>query len=264
MLKTGPRIEARFKELAAAGKKAFIPYIMSGDPSLSASLRLVKTLEDAGADIIELGVPFSDPVADGPVIEAAAERARKAGVNLRKVLGLVAEIRKHSEIPIVLMTYFNPVLKFGEDKFAKRAVEAGADGVIVPDLPVEEADLLKKYAAQRGLDTIFLAAPTSGPERLKLVSGASTGFIYYVSLTGITGAKLSHYEEIEKSVKRLKKISGGKPVAVGFGVSNPEEAGRVAKTADGVIVGSAVVKRAREDSPSAFSKWLKNMREAIG
>ncbi|MDA8175109.1 MAG: tryptophan synthase subunit alpha [Nitrospiraceae bacterium] len=264
MLKAGSRIEARFKELAAAGKKAFIPYIMSGDPSLNASLRLAGTLEDAGADIIELGVPFSDPVADGPLIQAAAERARRAGVNLRKALGLVAAIRKRSNIPIVLMTYYNPVLKFGEDKFAKQAVEAGADGVIVPDLPVEEADLLKEHSYKRGLDTIFLAAPTSGPERFRLVSNASTGFIYYVSLTGITGAKLAHYEEIEKSVKRLKKLSGGKAVAVGFGVSNPDEAGRIAKIADGVIVGSAVVRRAREDSARDFSAWLKSMREAIG
>ncbi len=257
------RIEKTFKKLRKEGRTAFIPYIMAGDPSLARTKKVVRLLEDCGADIIELGVPFSDPLADGPVIQAAAERALKKGVTLTGVLDTVRELRKTTEIPIVLMTYFNPVFRYGEEIFPGDARDAGADGIIVPDLPPDEARNLVRFSRESGLDTIFLLAPTSTPPRMRLVAKSSTGFIYYVSITGITGARLALDASQREGIKALRALTK-KPVCLGFGVSKPSEAKAVAGFADGVIVGSAIVRKMRESNEQQLRRFLKSLRAAIG
>ncbi len=254
------RITKTFTGLKKAKRKALIPYIMAGDPSLEATKNLVIELEEAGADIIELGVPFSDPLADGPTIQKASERSLQQGTTLRKVLALVKQIRKDSEIPLILMTYFNPVFKFGIEPFIKQAVNAGVDGVIIPDLIPDEAADFTILAKKHKLDTIFLLAPTSTPERINKVAKASTGFIYFVSITGITGSSLSISKTMKKTLHSIKNISS-KPVAVGFGISNPDEASKVSKLADGVIIGSAIVKLIAQKK--SISNFVKKIREAI-
>lgn len=236
------RLGATFTRLHDKGEKALIAYLMAGDPGLAETEQLVVALEQAGADIIELGVPFSDPIADGPVIQQAAERALKSGTSLRKILDSVKSLRQRTEIPIVLMLYYNSIHAMGYEKFCTAAKAAGVDGLIVPDMPPDEADPLKGPADAAGLPLIFLLAPTSTPSRRRLVAEESHGFVYYVSLTGITGAKLSNVTDIQQNVQKLKKVSAS-PVAVGFGVATPEDAAQVSKMADGVIVGSAIVKR---------------------
>ncbi len=254
------RITKAFKELKKTGRKALIPYIMAGDPSLEATRGFIMDLEKSGADIIELGVPFSDPLADGPTIQRAAERSLENGTTLKKVIALVKEVRQHSEIPLILMTYYNPVFKFGIEAFIKQAVSAGVDGVIIPDLIPDEADDFTRAAKRHKLDTIFLLAPTSTRERINKVVKASTGFIYFVSITGITGSKLSVGKSMTGTLNSIKRATK-KPVAVGFGISNPQEASTVAKLADGVIIGSAIVKlTARGKSIKTF---VKNIRKAI-
>lgn len=235
------RIDRRFKELGRRGQKAFIAYITAGDPDLATTAKLVPALETAGVDIIELGIPFSDPLADGPVIQAASQRALRKGTDLKKVFAMVELIRIRTTIPIVFMTYFNPVLKYGLRRFVETCTEVGVDGVIIPDLPVDEAGELGALGKKAGLATIFLAAPTSTPDRLRRIARRSTGFIYYVSLTGVTGARRELPEEVWSQVARLKSMTD-KPVAVGFGVSDPAQARKVAAHADGVIVGSAIVR----------------------
>ncbi len=198
-------------------------------------------MEKSGADIIEIGVPFSDPLADGPTIQSSSQRSLQNGTTLKKIINLVAEIRSQSELPIVLMTSFNPVFVYGQKKFVADAVAAGADGVIVPDLPPEEADEFLGYTNEKQLDMIFLLAPTSTPERIKWVGEISKGFIYYVSLTGTTGMKTALAENLQEKITRIKnKVR--LPVLVGFGISTPEQAQEAARCADGVIIGSAIVK----------------------
>ena len=236
------RLESMFETLRKKKQKALIAYLMAGDPGLAETEQLVVALEEAGADIIELGVPFSDPIADGPVIQQAAERALKSGTSLRKILDSVKSLRRRTEIPIVLMLYYNSIHAMGCEEFCKTASAAGVDGLIVPDMPPDEAGPLKKPAEAAGLPLIFLLAPTSTTDRRKLVAKESHGFVYYVSLTGITGSKLSNIGDIQDNIKKLRKVSGS-PIAVGFGVATPEDAAQVSKMADGVIVGSAIVKR---------------------
>ncbi|MEW6600071.1 MAG: tryptophan synthase subunit alpha [Nitrospirota bacterium] len=254
------RISHTFKKLKLSGGKALIPYIMAGDPSLDATKQFVLDLEAAGADIIELGVPFSDPLADGPTIQRAAERSLNNGTTLKKVLGLVTGIRKVSGIPLILMTYYNPVFKMGIDSFVKKAVRAGVDGVIIPDLIPDEAEDFIRLARAHGLDTIFLLAPTSTPARINRVVRASTGFIYYVSITGITGSRLSIEKTMKDTLQSIKRITS-KPVSVGFGISTPEEARAVAGLADGVIVGSAIVKLMAQGK--SIKNYVKSLRKAI-
>lgn len=240
------RIETKFVELKKNGKKALIAYIMAGDPGLEETERLIIELEKGGADLIELGIPFSDPLADGPTIQKAAIRALQHDISLRDVIGLVKKVRRVSQVPIIFMSYYNPVFKYGEEKFVTDAVKAGVDGVIVPDLPPEEAGSLKGFASEKGLDTIFLLAPTSNEERIKKVCNISKGFIYYVSVTGVTGTREGISKDIRGMVKKIKAESR-MPVAVGFGISRPEQAVEIASMADGVIVGSAIVKIIEEN-----------------
>lgn len=255
------RIESVFKDLQHNQGKAFIPYIMAGDPSLKRTVEIVCLLKECGADIVELGVPFTDPLADGPTIQRAAERAFKRGITLKKVIEAVKAIREKSQIPIVLMTYFNPIYKYGLETFFDDAQRSGVDGLIIPDLPPDEAGELLKIARQYNIATIFLLAPTSTDKRIKIVSNASTGFIYYVSLTGITGSQLTIDKKMKMMIKKIK-VTSKKPVAIGFGVKKPEEAKAIAEIADGVIVGSSIVKAVHEDKNNLVA-YLKALRRAI-
>jgi tryptophan synthase alpha chain len=261
------RIERVFKGLKNK-RAALIPYVVAGDPDLKTSEALVLKMTEAGADMIELGVPFSDPLADGPTIQAGSQRALQNGVDLKGIFAL-AERLKGNSTPLILMTYFNPVLHFGLKDFAESCGRSRIDGVIIPDLPPEEAGPWMGEARRIGLDTIFLVAPTSPPDRIKLVSRCSRGFIYYVSVTGVTGAREKLPEELEPAIKRIKEQSK-KPVAVGFGISTPEQAKRISLFADGIIIGSAIVKMIEEnlkspgltdkmrDFVSSFAKALKS------
>jgi tryptophan synthase alpha chain len=236
------RLADRFALLRARGEKALIPFVTAGDPDLATTEALVPALALAGADAIELGVPFSDPMAEGPTIQRASERALRAGASLRKVLQLVARLRPRVEIPIVLMGYANNLLAMGESEFAAAAAEVGVDGLIAVDLPPEEGEGLHAALRARGVDAILLAAPTTRPERLAMLARRTAGFLYFVSLTGTTGARREISETLEKEVGAVRAISDV-PVCVGFGVSTPEQAARVASFADGVVVGSALVDR---------------------
>ncbi len=236
------RLEAKFKKLKSEGKKAFIPFITAGDPNLEVTKSLVLELEKRGADMVELGVPFSDPIADGPVIQKSSQRALKKRISLLKILELVRQLRQKTTIPLVLMGYYNPIFKFGEAEFVKRFSQVGLDGLIVADLPPEEANDLKKEADKNSLDIIFLLTPVSSEERIKLVSASSTGFIYCVSYTGITGDARKGKENLKELIGKIRMLTS-KPIGIGFGISSPQAAKKAASLADAVIVGSAIVKR---------------------
>jgi tryptophan synthase alpha chain len=237
------RMEWVFKKLRNK-RAAFIPFVVAGDPDLKTTEALVLKMAECGADIIELGVPFSDPLADGPTIQMASQRALKNGVNLKEIFRM-AERLKGISTPLVLMTYFNPVFQYGLKSFAEDCHRHGIDGVIIPDLPPEEAGPWIKEARRFELGTIFLIAPTCSPERIRLASRTSRGFLYYVSITGITGARGKLPDHLEPALKQIKEQSR-KPVAVGFGISTPEQVKEVSRIADGVIVGSAIVKMIEE------------------
>ena len=233
------RISEKFKQLKKLGQKALITYITAGDPSLAVTEKLVYELERAGADIIELGVPFSDPLADGPVIQASHARALEKDVSLDGVLKLVKKVRASLKVPVVLMLSYNLILKYGLDAFVRDSGAAGVDGIITPDLSVEESGKLRDMPGS--IDTIFIVSPTSSDERIKAISRVSSGFIYLVSLTGITGARRALPSDIENNVSRIRALTD-KPVAVGFGISNPSQVLEITRFSDGVIVGSAIVK----------------------
>ncbi len=224
-----------------------MPYLCAGDPNPELTAKLLLTLEEAGADLIELGVPFSDPIADGPTIQRASERALTHHISLQHILEIVATLRTQTEIPIALMSYYNPIFRMGEDAFCKAAQDAGVDGVIVPDLPPEQSQSLLEIAPRYNLSTIFLAAPTSPPERMQLIASVSTGFVYCVSVTGVTGARAMLSDEIAPMIAELRKHTD-KPISVGFGVSTPDQATQIAQIADGVIVGSAIVNVIEENT----------------
>jgi tryptophan synthase alpha chain len=227
---------------ATSGKRAaLMPYLMGGFPDLEGSVAIGEACADAGADLVELGVPFSDPLADGPVIQRATQRALAAGVTLPRVLELVREMRGEVSAPLVFLTYYNPILAFGLKAFCRTSVEAGIDGVIVADLPPEEAGPLQTEAVAAGLDLIHLVAPTSTPERMRKIARASAGFIYMVSLTGVTGERAALAPDLTRQLRALRAITT-KPVCVGFGIGTPEQAALVGRAADGVIVGSAIVR----------------------
>ena len=240
------RIEKKFKELNKANKKAFIAFITAGYPSLATTEKLILEFAKKGVDIIELGVPFSDPLADGPVIQESSQVALKKNTHLVDILKLVRKARKATDIPICLMSYYNPIFCFGEENFVKRAKASGVDGVIIPDLPPEEASSFIKSANKSGLDIICFLSPTSTKERIRFISKISKGFIYYVSLTGVTGARKNLPSDLINKVREIKKHTP-KPVCVGFGVSKDFQVKQIYKFADGVIVGSAIVKKIKEN-----------------
>ena len=236
------RIDYTFKELKRVRKKAFIAFITAGDPNLRITEQLVLEFERCGVDIVELGVPFSDPLADGPTIQASSQRSLEKGTNLSKIFTTVRHIRQKSQIPIALMTYYNPVFYYGEERFIRDAKRCGVDGVIIPDLPPEEARAMIRLAKINGLATVFFLAPTTTRQRIKTVVKASTGFVYYVSLTGVTGAQKMFSKNNLVNIRTAKRLAD-KPVCVGFGVSTSAQVKAVARMADGVIVGSAIVKQ---------------------
>ena len=235
------RISGFFARLREEGKKGLIAYLTAGDPSPDETVEMVRALERGGAGLIELGVPFSDPVADGPVIQAASERSLKAGTTLRKVLELAAEIRRESEVPLLLFSYLNPMLRYGLVSLARDAAAAGVDGCLATDLSVEEAHDYVEVMRAHNLDTVFLAAPTSTPRRLELVAKYSTGFVYLVSRTGVTGERESLSAALGPLVASMRNVTR-LPLAVGFGISTPEQVRQVGELADAVVVGSAFVR----------------------
>ena len=239
------RIDSRFQKLRESRKTGFIAYITAGDPAPDATPELAAALEEAGVDVLELGIPFSDPLADGATIQAAAGRAIAAGTNVSVVLDIVRKIRVASEIPIVLFTYLNPVYVYGCERFVKEASAAGADGLLILDLPPDEALGNAELAGAEGLLSIRLIAPTSPPGRMELIAKSAEGFIYYVSREGVTGEQASLPQSISSQVAEIRKHTT-LPVAVGFGISTPEQAAEVARHADAVVVGSAIVRKIAE------------------
>jgi len=234
------RISQRFAALRQTGQMGLVAYLTAGDPSLAATEKFVLALAEAGADVIELGVPFSDPVADGPVIQRASERALRAGTTLAGVLALVKSLRAKTQVPLVLFSYYNPVLQMGVEKFAAAAKSAGADGALLTDVTPEEATEYRAAMSAHGLDTIFLAAPTSPDERLALISSATTGFLYVISRTGVTGAKDQLAEELPALARRVRRFTD-LPIAIGFGISQPGHVSLLGGLADAAVVGSALV-----------------------
>ncbi|WP_272011083.1 tryptophan synthase subunit alpha [Roseovarius sp. ZX-A-9] len=256
------RIDAKFAELKAAGKKAFVAYVMAGDPDYDTSLEVVKGLPAAGVDIIELGVPFTDPMADGPTIQLAGQRALRAGMTLQRTLDMATEFRKDDDTtPIVLMGYYNPIFNRGVDKFLTDAKAAGIDGLIVVDLPPEEDEELCIPAQAAGLNFIRLATPTTDDKRLPKVLQNTSGFVYYVSITGITGAAAAEATDVGPEVARIKSQTD-LPVIVGFGIRTPETSRAIASVADGAVVGSAIVSRIADgDSPADVLRFVKGLAD---
>jgi tryptophan synthase alpha chain len=260
------RISKRFAELRAAGELGIVAFITAGDPSFDATHKFVLALADAGADVIELGVPFSDPLADGPTIQRASERALKGGASLAGVLELVRRIRQTSLVPLVLFTYFNPILQMGLEKFAAAAAQAGADGVLVTDLTPEESEVYRRIVHAQNLDTIFLAAPTSDDERLRKISACCSGFLYLISRTGVTGAKDSLPDDLPGLLRRVHKFTE-LPVAVGFGISLPGHVSVLGGLADAAVVGSALVSEIEkassvEAASAALRERVQMLKEA--
>jgi tryptophan synthase alpha chain len=257
------RISEKFTELRASGELGIVAYITAGDPSLDATLEFVLALADSGADIIELGVPFSDPLADGPTIQRASERALKSGATLARVIELVQSVRQCSQVPVVLFSYYNPILRMGLEKFAAAAAQAGADGVLATDLTPEESADYRRILSAHNLDTIFLAAPTSSDERLKLISAATSGFLYIISRTGVTGAKDSLPEELPALLRRVHQFTDI-PIAVGFGISLPGHVSVLGGLADAAVVGSALVSEIEKaSSPAAAASALRERVHAL-
>lgn len=239
------RIDSKFQELHAARQTGFIVYITAGDPAPARTVELALVLEEAGVDILELGIPFSDPLADGATIQAAAGRAIAAGTNVASVLGIIRQIRVTSEIPIVLFTYLNPVYVYGYERFIQDAAAAGADGLLILDLPPDEAARNTELAGSQGLLSIRLIAPTTPPERMELIARSAEGFIYYVSREGVTGEQTTLSQSIASQVAEIRRHTT-LPIAVGFGISTPDQAREVAVQADAVVVGSAIVRKIAE------------------
>jgi tryptophan synthase alpha chain len=264
-------IEKKFAELGQRGEAALIPFITAGDPDLDTTLRILRALEKGGADCIELGVPFSDPTADGPTIQRSSERALKGGVSLPAIFRTLHEFRRTSDIPVILFGYYNPFFRYGVEEFCRQAARAGADGVLCVDLPPEESRELRCWADSAGLQLIYLLSPTSDSERIRLVGQSGRGFIYYVSVTGVTGARRSFDDRLRSEVARVRRMTA-LPVGVGFGVSTPNQAAWIAEFADAVVVGSALVEVIAKAQGSAekarragaFIAQLKKAMKRIG
>ncbi len=258
-----------FQRLGAAGRSALIPYLAGGDPHPEATVDLMRTLVDAGADAVELGIPFSDPMADGPVIQRASERALAHGITINNVLAMVKRFRHHyADVPVVLMGYLNPIEVTGYRQFATRAADAGVDGLITVDMPPEEGDELREQLVQAGIDPIFLLAPNTQDVRIQRICQAARGFVYYVSLRGVTGATHLDVAEVQSRIAAIKAQTD-LPVGVGFGIDGPEVAAQVSRFADAVIVGTAVVRRIEEhsrDVPQArhsLTRFVASLRAAL-
>ncbi len=262
------RIDRQFASARAAGRPSLIVYLCAGDPDLASTERLVPALAAAGADVIELGVPFSDPLADGPTIQAAGERALRSGTTLAGILAMVARLRGDGcDVPLVLMGYMNPIVRMGVESFVARSAEAGVDGFIVPDLPLEEADPLGNAAAARGLALVLLAAPTTPPERMRRIGQRTRGFLYFVSITGVTGARAALPADLPARLDAVRAASAA-PVAIGFGISTPEQARALAEHSDAVVVGSALVAEiarsgGKADGPVALVRALAEAVHAV-
>ena len=261
------RIDARFQQLRANGQRAFVAYICAGDPTLDRTMDIVLALEKAGADIIELGLPFSDPLADGVVNQMAADRALRAGASTQGVLDMIRALRTKTQIPLVLFTYLNPVYTFGYERFHHEAAAAGADGILVLDLPPDEASQNAELRPAPDLRHIQLIAPTSSPERIRQIAASAEGFIYYVSRLGVTGTQSTVASGIAEQVAIIKAASSV-PVCVGFGVSNPAQAAEIASKADGVVVGSAIVRLIEQhgadpDLPNRLIDFVKPLVDAV-
>jgi tryptophan synthase alpha chain len=261
------RIEKKFSALQARGEKALICYLTAGDPDLEKTREIILGMEAAGVDCVEIGVPFSDPTADGPIIQAASQRALKNGATLAGILAMIEDLRKSTEIPIVLFGYYNPILSYGTERFAARAKEAGVDGILVVDLPPEEASELRQYTDPKGIDFISLIAPTTSTERVRQIAAHATGFLYYISITGVTGTAKPQVEEVKKDVERIRKVTA-LPLAIGFGISTAQQAKEMAPYAEAIVVGSALVKLIeensnREDLVSVVSQYAREMKKAI-
>lgn len=259
------RIDAKFKELRKQGRAALITYICAGDPTLKTTAELVLALERSGADIVELGVPFSDPIADGTTIQRAAQRSLIHFTSLSDILDLVRTIRQKSQVPILLMTYFNPVYQFGLEKLARAAIHSGVDGFIIPDLLPESGREVSRILRKHKLDTVYLVSPLTSGNRLGLINKESSGFVYYVSVTGVTGARVGLPRDIAKHAQEIKKRIK-KPVAVGFGVSDARQVEELSTCFDGVIVGSAIVSIiekniGKKDLVSKVGKFVKSLKQ---
>lgn len=261
------RLGEKFASLRAKNEKALIVYLTAGDPSLDVTKEIILGLERTGVDIIEIGIPFSDPTADGPVIQAASQRALKTGTTLEGVLKMVADIRKMSQIPIVLFGYFNPIFTYGAEMFALNAQKAGVDGILVVDLPPEEAGELRIHTDAAGLDFISLVAPTTGRDRLKKILKGAAGFLYYISITGVTGTAAPKIDNITSDIAKIRKMTK-MPIAVGFGISSAAQAKEIGALADGIVIGSAVVKLIDENQNSrnlikVISDYAKTIKDAL-
>jgi tryptophan synthase alpha chain len=265
-VQTESRIATRFRDLAARGEMGLVAYITAGDPSLAASETIALAAAEAGADVIELGVPFSDPVADGPTIQRASERALRAGATLRGVIDLVRAIRKHSDVPLVLFSYYNPLLQMGTEKFAAAAAEAGADGVLATDLTPEESAEYRKVLRAYNLDTIFLVAPTSTDQRIQQIASVSSGFLYLISRTGVTGAREALPEDLPALVRRVRQFTS-LPITVGFGISLPTHVTVLGGIVDAAVVGSALVRevetaKSPEEAAAAVGARIRLLKDA--
>lgn len=260
------RIAAKLEALKAEGRSALVPYFCVGDPDLETTRRCVLAAVEAGADVIELGIPFSDPIADGPVIQAASQRALAAGSSLPRVLELAESLRKDTDVPLVLFGYYNPIFHYGDMALAQAASAAGIDGILCSDLPPEEASTLVAASRENGLDSIFLLAPTSDEARIEAVAEYASGFIYFVSVTGVTGARTSAPEGIDRLVSRVRTKTG-LPVGVGFGISSDAQAEAVARYAELVIVGSAIVRKIEEAgseaAPAVVREFVAELRRGL-
>lgn len=256
-------VARRFQQLKQNSECAFIPFITAGDPDLATTAKALEVLANNGADLIELGVPYSDPLADGPTIQAAATRALQKGVQLEDVLAIVKDAVAKIDVPIILFTYYNPIYYRGVESFLKQIKEAGVSGLVVPDLPLEEAEPLLKSAAEIGIEVILLVAPTSSPERIKAIAEKSQGFIYLVSVTGVTGVRSQMAAEVQDLLANLRHATD-KPIGVGFGISDPQQAKQIKDWgADAVIVGSAIVKRLESETPESELKAIAQFCHAL-
>lgn len=261
------RIGQTFKDLKERNRKALVAYITAGDPSLEKTGEIILGLTNAGVDILEIGVPFSDPVADGPVIQAAARRSLERGTDMTAILDIIELLRDRTDIPIVLFGYYNPIYAFGPEQFARRAKSAGIDGILVVDLPLEESAELRKHTDRTGIDFISLIAPTTSSNRIKMISQNATGFLYYVSITGVTGTAKPLVSSVKEDIARIRDITS-LPVVAGFGISTPKQAAEIAPLADGIVIGSAFVRLIEENCQennmvTIVSEYAKNIKEVI-